>query len=384
MEEGCMLTPKELQDLWRDLADTRVLSVYLDSRVTDPAMREAWRPALLTAIRTAGASITDPDDRAEFDRAAAFLREPESPPGGMWSAPGWVAFATPNGVRYAADLPVKPIPLAVWGDGPVVAPFTRAMKQLRPVIVAMVESRSAQIHRYAMGRLEMLEELTAPDEEAGSEKAGSFRGASTPAARGAVGTETAQRRRQASFQRMAVQLGERLQEFAGDDGWVLLGGTTEWAHHAHETVAKLFPGRIMVSPTLHHGATGADIVRQAKDAASELRGTQGRVLVRQILDRAGGNARGAAGVPAVQRALRATAVDLLLVSPEFIRLHEPEAEAMVRSALAQGADVEAPSGDAAEELDRAAQGVAARLRFPINGQVTEEELTVPASSPVAV
>lgn len=373
-----MLTPKELQGLWRDLAETRVLSVYLDTRVTDPAMREAWRPALLTAIRSAGAGIADEGERAEFERAAAFLRDPEPPPGGVWSAPGWVAFATAQGVRYAADLPVRPTPLAVWGKGPVVAPFMRAMKQLRPVMIAMVESRSAEIYRYAMGELERVEELAVSEEEGPSEKTGAFRNASTPAARGAVGTETAQRRRQAAFQRMATSLGERLVELAGDEGWVLVGGTSEWAHNAHDSFAREFPGRIMISPTLHHGATSAEMVREAKDAASELRGKRGRALVRQILDRAGGHARGAAGVPAVQRALRATAVDLLLVSPEFIRLHEPEAELMVRSALAQGADVESPSGDAAEELDRAAQGVAARLRFSIDGlpdDGSREELT---------
>ena len=39
-----MLTPNELGEMWRDLAHTQVLSVYLDTRVTDPAMRDAWRP----------------------------------------------------------------------------------------------------------------------------------------------------------------------------------------------------------------------------------------------------------------------------------------------------------------------------------------------------
>lgn len=380
-----MLTPKELQELWRDLADTRVLSVYLDTRVTDPAMREAWRPALLTAIRSAGADITDPDDRARFDRAAAFLRDPDSPPGGMWSAPGWVAFATEDGIRYSSDLPVKPIPIAAWSDGPVVAPFTRAMKQHRPVIVALVESRAAQIYRYAMGNLEAIDELTAPEEEAASEKTASYRSTSTSAARGAVGTEKAERRRMAAFTRMAIELAERLQEHAGDEGWVLIGGTSEWAHHAYETAAKLFPSRIKVAPTLHHGATNGEIVRQAKDAASELRGARGQLLVRQILDRAGGNGRGAAGVPSVQRALKSVAVDLLLVSPEFIRLHEPQAEEMVRAALSQGAEVEAPSGEAAEELDRSAEGVAARLRFPIDGpQAAKEPGGAQADLPAAV
>ncbi len=362
-----MLTPKELQELWRDLADTRVLSVYLDTRVTDPAMREAWRPALLTAIRSAGASITDPEERASFDRAAAFLRDPQSPPGGMWSAPGWVAFATEDGVRYSSDLPVKPTPIAVWGNGPVVAPFTRAMKQHRPVIVAMVESRAAQIYRYAMDHIEAIDEVKASEEEGASEKTASYRSSSTSAPRGAVGTETAQRRRLASFTRMSVELTERLREHAGDEAWVLIGGTSEWAHHVYDDAAKHFSGRIKIASTLHHGATNGELVRHAKDAASELRGARGQLLVQQILDRAGGNGRGAVGVPAVQRALQSVAVDLLLVSPEFIRQQEPQAEELVRSALAQGAEVEAPSGDAAVELDRVGHGVAARLRFPIGG-----------------
>ena len=69
--------------------------------------------------------------------------------------------------------------------------------------------------------------------------------------------------------------------------------------------------------------------------------------------------------PAVQRALRAQAVDVLLLSPEYVRAHERDAEELVRAALASGADVEVPSGSAAERLDEAATGIAARLRFAI-------------------
>jgi hypothetical protein len=56
---------------------------------------------------------------------------------------------------------------------------------------------------------------------------------------------------------------------------------------------------------------------------------------------------------------------VLLLSPEFVRTHEETAEALVRAALATGADVEVPSGSAAERLDRAAAGIAARLRFAV-------------------
>src|SRR5690606_17738296 len=213
-QENAMLTPTELRELWRDLADREVLSVYLDTRVTDPAMRDAWRPALLTAVRAAGARIEDQEERERFDRAVAFLRDPSPPPGGAWAAPGWVAFATSDGIRYAGDLPVQPAPLAVWRVGPVIAPYMRALKQRHPVFVAVVESRSIRLYRYALGELRKLEVLEAPADETSGNGAGASgsRGSSQPAARGSVGTEAASRRRQAAFQKLASQFADRVEE----------------------------------------------------------------------------------------------------------------------------------------------------------------------------
>ena len=157
-----MLTSVELHRLVQELAGTRVLSVYLDTRVTDPAMRHAWRPTLLTDLREARASITEDGERDDFDRAAVLLEEAAPAPGGVWGAPGWVAFVTAEGRRHVADLLVQPSPLVTWRDGPVVSPYLRALKQQRPVVVALVESRAARLYRYAWGELE---ELSAPLEE---------------------------------------------------------------------------------------------------------------------------------------------------------------------------------------------------------------------------
>ena len=273
-----MLTPMKLDDLRRELADTRVLSVYLDTHVTDPAMRHAWRPALITALRAARARITDGAERVRFDRAAALLRDFSPPPGGVWGAPGWVIFASADEVHHVADLPVRPTPLAAWRDGPVVAPYLRALKQHRPVIVALVDSRSARLHRYALGRLESLEVLSVPSTElAGAGYSGATaRAASYPAPRGAVGTETAHRRRLAEFERLAASLGERLGQLAGDEGWVLIGGTTAWAHQAGAALPRRLEGRALVSTTLDHDAADVVIARAARRAASELRAAHGR------------------------------------------------------------------------------------------------------------
>ncbi|AHG92812.1 eRF1 domain 3 protein (plasmid) [Gemmatirosa kalamazoonensis] len=122
-----------------------------------------------------------------------------------------------------------------------------------------------------------------------------------------------------------------------------------------------------MSASLDHDATDRQIVDAAREAASGLRAMHGRALLDRLLERMLPQGRGEVGVPATQRALHAEAVDLLLLSPQFLETDAPVAENAVHAALAQGADVEVLSGEAAAHLDRAAGGIAARLRFAIDG-----------------
>jgi hypothetical protein len=364
-----MLTHAQLQALQRELAETTVLSVYLDTGFTDPAMREAWKPALQTVLRDARTQISDEGERAGFDHVAAFLRDPHPSPGGTWGALGWVAFVTADGVRYADDVHVAPGTQAAWRRGPVIAPYLRALKQLRPVLIALVESGTARLFRYVTGTLESLGELTASGQDApraGRPTAPSASGASAPAPRGAIGSDLASRRQDAAFDRLVATLGQRLTQLGSGESWVLIGGTPERAHLAGDALLRHFHGRILISATLDHNATDSEIITAAKHAATELRAAQGDTLVEELIEQAGAHARATVGFPATQRALRANAVDLLLVTPKFISSHEREAEDFVRASMAAGGDVEVPSGVAAEHLDRAAGGIAARLRFAID------------------
>lgn len=362
-----MMTPTELHDLVRELSGRKVLSVYLDTRVTDPARRNAWRPTLVNAVRAARATVHDERELAEFDRAASFLDAPLPSLGGVWAAPGWVAFVTPEGVRYSAEMAVTPATVAAWREGPVVSPYLRAFKQQRPVIVALVESRTARLYRYAERALEHLGEIAVPAaEEGGHGPSSGARGAALPAPRGAVSTEAVHRRRLATFRRLSSKLDAKVAQLAGDDGWVLVGGTTEWARMAADALPRQLAGRVLVSTTLDHDAPDATIAEAAKHAATELRAARGRLLVERLHDNASGHGRAAAGIPAVQRALRERAIDLLVVTPEFIRRHTWDAEEAVRETLAQSGDIEVLSGAAAEELDRTSEGIAARLRFVID------------------
>jgi hypothetical protein len=366
-----MLTMEELGAFLRELGATKVLTVYAGARVTDPAMREAWRPALGAAARAARADLTSESERADFDRALAWSDDPTPPLGGVWGSPGWVAFLTAGGPRYAAELPVPVPTLAVWRDGPFVSPCVRALKQHRPVIVVLVDSQSARFYRYAQSALTALTDMTLSADDAGPPMPTAFarRGVSTPAPRGAVGTERATRRRRASFQRLAGSIGGRLLQLAGEDEWIVVGGTPEWSQLAGEALPKHLAERTMVSATLDHDAPDLAIARAAEGAASSLRAAHSRVLLDRLLERAGALGRGAAGVPDTQRALRAESVDLLLLSPGFLDAQPEQAEEAVRAALLRGAEVEVLSGEAAEYLDETAQGIAARLRFATDGPV---------------
>lgn len=365
-----MLTPTQLNELERELGDTRVLTVYHGARVTDPAMRHSWRAALAAALQPVRNAITDDAEREEFDRAARYLDDPWPPLEGVWGMKGWVAFITPEGVRYSGSLPVQPPTLAAWRNGPVITPYLRAFKQHRPVIIALVDSRSARIYRYALGELQELPDmaLSVPEsaEPGAPERPPSKGGPSHPGPRGTVDTEALQKRKVANFHRLGTALASRLVDLAGDDGWIVIGGTREWARHAGDLIPTSHASRLMVSPTLEHNAHETEIAETAKHAASDLRSQQGHELINRILERSCDGGRGASGVPAVQRALVANAVDLLVVSPTFLNRTDIDVEDLVRTALARGADIEVLSGSASEELDARAGGVAARLRFPVD------------------
>jgi hypothetical protein len=381
-----MMETSELYALARALSQRKVLSIYLDNRVTDPSRRHAWRAALVTELRSARQTITDADERAAFDRAAAFLDRPVPLPGGMWGAPGWVAFATADGPAFIGELPRRTETIVAWRDGPAVAPYLRALKQHRPVIVALVQSRLVKLHRYAHASLEPLEDVGVAQSTAASAVGrSSFEraGRGYPAPRSAVTTEIAQRRQAAAFDRLAPTLAARLTLLAGADGLIVFGGAPEWSRLASEALPRALQDRIVVSPTLSHDASPDEIVRAAKRAARQLRARRGRAIVSHTLGRVGH--RAVAGVPALQRALHLRAVDLLLLTPRFLQLERNRAEDLLWAALSQGADVEVLSGEPATLLDGTAGGVAARLRFAIDRPLESTRHTAAAqpTSPAA-
>src|SRR5689334_699297 len=154
-----MMQASELFSLARDLAHLKVLSVYIDTRVIDPAKRNAWRADLASRLRNTRAEIVDARERAQFDRAVTLLENSVLQPGAMWAAPGWMAWVTNSRVVVMGEVPGRVETSVAWRQGALITPCLRALKHERPVIVALVQSRSARLYRFVHGALETLDVL---------------------------------------------------------------------------------------------------------------------------------------------------------------------------------------------------------------------------------
>lgn len=361
-----MLHTPELFTMARDLAHRKVLSIYVNRYAADPAERYTWHTALAADLRTARDAVTDSAEREEFDRATAMLQQVMPALGTTGGGPGWAGFATSDGVVAVSDLPRRAEPLVAWQHGAVIGQYLRALKHERPVIVALVQPRGALLYRYAHGTLEALESVNLGmdgETRIARQRGRNERGAGQRRPRAALKTEVSHQRQLAQLHRVASSLVPRLRLLAPTDACIVIAG----APQSTAVVLRALPGglrrRSIVTNELNHTAASRAIIRVAKRAARELRSRRGQEVISRILGRAG--YRAAAGVPALQRALYASAVDHLFVSPRFLHVDREWAERSLHAALAQGANVEVLSGDAGMLLDRLAGGVAARLRFAI-------------------
>jgi hypothetical protein len=361
-----MLTQSELTTLERSLHGRRVLSVYIDGESPDPAQRTSWRTALeneLDSVKREISSATHAE-REDFALAVELLeKELSSLPGGV-GAPGFVAFVTPQEMRYAAALPVRVPTRVVWGERLCVAPYVRAGKALRPAIVVVADRRKARVFRYHDAVLDEIETLRAhahvgPVYHMGDATRQGF-GSNV---RGRTGTDQAERSLRAGFDRMVGQLAERLARLAGGESWIVIGGTREAARAVAKALPEQLAPRALVLPSLNIGSTDAEIAQSAERGATQLRRERDGAVVNDVMSLAGAGGRGAVRLEPTLRALRARAVQELLFTQRFVVEHPDEAERVVSAALEQGALVEEVSGEGGSRLDSEADGIGALLRF---------------------
>ncbi|MGH7577021.1 MAG: hypothetical protein ACREM1_18070 [Longimicrobiales bacterium] len=359
-----MLKHAELMELHRASRDENVLSVYLSANQHDPAERNAWRRVLEHCVEQARARLDSNDDRAAFDAALARIRAELEDFAAFLPGHGWVGFATPDRVIYAEAVPASMPDLVRYGPGIRTAPYVRALKQERPVVTVLVDSRRARIFRYADGRLEEPIDLRA-DMFIGdlTDVTSAKRATTHTGIRGETGTDVAQRLHDVGADRLLKHLAEVVSEHAGHHGFVVVGGPPEVVAAATSRLPRSLAGRVLDRGSLYVDMTPAEVKEATRKAASELtQGSQSEQLDR-VLDAARAKGRGSIGREATEKALRDRRVETLLLSRTFILGNADVADRCVGTALEQDADVEELSGEAADRLDRECEGIAAELRY---------------------
>ena len=120
-----MLALAQLLGLERSLRGRRVLSVFVDTTVTDPVSRAGWRCQLDRAFARllSDAGGRTPGDRTALELCLAHVRTALEGARGAPGRPGWVAYATTDDVVLAEAVSAAVKTRVYWQHGMVIAPL---------------------------------------------------------------------------------------------------------------------------------------------------------------------------------------------------------------------------------------------------------------------
>jgi len=365
-----MLTRDQLADLFRGLQQEDVLTVYVDGAGTDPAGRRMWRRRLAQEFEREEHRLrfTNSKEKEAFEAAQEQILKELDAFESFLPGKGYVAFATANELRHAESLPVQMPNLVRWEKGARVAPYVRGLKQLRPMVTALIDGRRGRVFLYKEGEITEVADLRS-DTFMGdiSESASSPRAGKTSGSRGETGTDTAQKLLDIGTERMLKEIRDLVTERATYDGFVLLGG-------ANETVAALLPmlsglkeSRILENASLWVDMTLAEVKEATRAGASTLSKLRQTALLDQVMEQAYSRGNGCLGGKDTVQALDAGSVDILILSRGFVDASPDYADRCVTQAFEQGADVRVFGSGSSGRLDEVGGGIGARLRFRPTG-----------------
>ncbi|MFC1791484.1 hypothetical protein ACFL0I_03345, partial [Gemmatimonadota bacterium] len=277
---------------------------------------------------------------------------------------GFVAYATPTGMSHAESLPVQVPDLVRWGKGPRVSPYIRGLKQLRPMVTALVDGRRGRVFLYKEGDVTEVVDMRA-DTFLGdlSDPSAPQRATHHSGSRGETATDAAQRYLGAGTERMLKELRDRVCELAGSDGFVLLGGDQEALATLRPLMPRSMDGKILENGSLFVEMSLPEVKAATANGASALSKHRQDTLLDQILEQAFARGNGCLGGKDTCRALEGSQVDILVLSRSFVETNPDFADECVGQAFQQNAEVRVLSGEPGERLDAEGGGVGARLRF---------------------
>jgi hypothetical protein len=362
-----MMNHAELTKLEHSLRDRTVLSVYVNGEIADAAARGQWRTELRNSLDAIAELLRKAphQEREDFARTRELVERALLDFEAGDGSPGWMGLFTPDEVHHAAVVPV-PVPTqATWAKGANLAPCIRVLKEGRPVLLVVADKAHVRIHRYVDRTVSLVEsfnrEVSVDTPYHMSRPAPQGFSSGT---RGRPGADAAQRELRKGTDSMLAEAVARVEELAGADAWILVGGTTAAASALHGRLNSRLAARATVVPLDVH-ATDAVLAETAREHATRLRAREDLQRVEQVVSDKARGSTGAVGVEDIERALVNGQVRELYLTSAFVQDHSEEAVDAIRRAFDEGAKVEHVSGDAAQRLD-AAGGIAARLRFTIS------------------
>lgn len=361
-----LLKQSQLAELRRTLRDERALSVYLGHAAADPAQRGARQTELRRAVEAIRSSLTDQShsEREAFERSVAQIADAleRELPGTHGLA--WVGFATPERVHFADSVPAPMPTLVRWQRGIWAAPYVRALKQHRAVIVAIIDGVSASVYRYLAGTLIRIEKLEEHPRGGHADRLGAPpRQGFHPGTRGASAADLEAKGRVAARERVADEAAHRIAELAGDTGYVIVGGNAAAAHVLMHALPASVAPRAQFVPELGTRASDPDIRAAAERGARALRDSEDQARVARILEAVGAHGAAVSGSVAAMDAIGEGRAHEALLTEHFVNVNPVEAERAIELALDHGTELEIVTGVAAERLETAAGGIAVQLRF---------------------
>ncbi len=361
-----MLNHAELTKLEHALRDRTVLSVYINGENSNAAARGQWRTELRNSLDAISELLSQASHSEREDFAAtrdlALKQVEEFVPGE--DAPGWMGLFTAREVHHSGVVPVPVPTVATWANGANLAPCIRVLKEARPVLVVVADRARVRVHRYVDRTISLVDSF---DREVNVHTAYYM---SRPApqgfssgTRGTPGADAAQRELRKGTDAMFAEAAAKIDELAGHDAWVLVGGIPVVASALAGRLSQRLSTRTSVISLDVH-APDATLAEAAREHASRLRAREDLERVDEVVAAKARGGAGAVGVKDIERALVNGQVRELYLTSAFVQDHSDEAVEAIRRAFDEGARVEHVSGDAAQRLD-AAGGIAARLRFTI-------------------
>ena len=370
-----MLSQRDLQHLALTYRQCDVLSVYFTTRsdLDDAGGRAGrvrpWEHVVERELATLREHhvVAPGAERLALETALARFaqwREAHAPEA---NAPGFVVFASTEGVLHAGAMAVPVRTEAIWQKGAHLAPLVSEVSLGPAAAVLVVDARHAQLFRFqAPGDLEAVDVLEAETPADAERRMGASIGPFHAGTRGGTAADKADRLHLAARHELYDEAVRRADAVSAPEGWIVIAGSARAVAAASAVVPRALAWRTVTVTPFDVHAADPELARAVGRAVTEREAQRDREVVLEILEAHGSRGRGVAGLAATRAAVARDGVATLLLSQRFVEERPADADTLLAEALARGATVRQIGGMAAEEADLRADGVVARLRYRVN------------------